>query len=209
MITLYTAPTPNGRKVSIALEEMGMEYTAISIDISKGDQHAPAFLQISPNNKIPAIRDGNVSLFESGAILIYLARKSGGLLPDEGTGDYWRVMTWLMWQMGGFGPMLGQAHHFLKYNPGMSEYAEKRYHDEAKRLYGVLDRHLTDSRFVIDELSIADLSIWPWVSRYDYHQIDLNDFPSVKRWYLELARRPSFVRGYAQPFEAGPIPVPA
>lgn len=208
MIKLYTAPTPNGRKVSIALEEMGLPYEAVLVNIGKDEQFTPDFLAISPNNKIPAITDGEFSLFESGAILMYLARKSGKLLPPEGTQDYWRVMEWLMWQMGGFGPMLGQAHHFLKYNQGKSDYSEARYHTEAKRLYGVLDKHLAGRDFITDELTIADIAIWPWASRYEWHRIDLDDFANVKRWYIALANRPAFQRGYAQPVDVNPVPMP-
>jgi len=208
MIDLYTWSTPNGRKVSIALEEMALDYRAVPVDITSGAQNAPAFLAISPNNKIPAIVDGDVSLFESAAILLYLARKSGRFLPEEGTRDYWQVMQWLMWQMGGYGPMLGQAHHFLHYNPGRSEYAEQRYHDEAKRLAGVLDRHLEHSEFLAADLSVADFAIWPWTSRFDYQRIDLHAFPHVRRWYLQLAARPGFVRGYAQPDTGTTLPIP-
>lgn len=212
MIRLYTAPTPNGRKISIALEEMELDYEAILINIGKDEQFARSFLKISPNNKIPAITDsdadGDFSLFESGAILMYLARKSGKLLPPEGTDEYWRVMEWLMWQMGGFGPMLGQAHHFLKYNQGKSEYSEERFHTEAKRLYGVLDKHLETAEFITDELTIADIAIWPWASRYEWHRINLDDFANVRRWYIALAKRPAFQRGYAQPVDVNPVPIP-
>ena len=207
MIKLFTAPTPNGRKVSIALEEMGLEYESTLVNISKVEQFKPEFLAISPNNKIPAIVDGDTSLMESGAILMYLARKSGKLLPAEGTKDYWTVMEWLMWQMGGFGPMLGQAHHFLKFNQGKAEYAETRYRGEAARLYKVLNAHLEKSPYIIDELSIADIAIWPWASRFEWQEIDLNDYPAVKRWYEELAARPAFVKGYADPVDMGPIPL--
>jgi len=209
MLELHTWTTPNGRKVSIALEEMGIDYRAIAVDISKDEQFDPAFLAISPNNRIPAIRDGDVSLFESGAILVYLARKSGLFLPPEGSSGYWRTMEWLMWQMGGYGPMLGQAHHFLKYNAGKSDYAEERYGAEARRLYGVLDRHLAESEFMTDELSIADFAIWPWTSRFEWQRIDLGEFPNVERWYRALAARPAFARGYARPKDVGPIPMPA
>ncbi len=210
MIDLHTWSTPNGRKVSIALEEMALPYRVVPVDITRGEQQAPDFLAISPNNKVPAIVDGEVSLFESGAILVYLARKSGRFLPAEGSDGYWQVLQWLMWQMGGYGPMLGQAHHFLHYNPGRSDYAERRYHDEAKRLAGVLDAHLGGSEYIATELSIADFAIWPWTARFGYQHIDLNDYPNVLRWYRELAKRPAFVRGYAQPDtgEAMPIPVP-
>lgn len=208
MIKLYTAPTPNGRKISIALEEMDLPYEAILVNISRGEQHLPDFVKISPNSKIPAITDGDFSLFESGAILIYLARKSGKFLAAEGTDDYWRTMEWLMWQMGGFGPMLGQAHHFLKYNQGKSKYSEERYHAETKRLYGVLDGHLESHQYISGDLSVADIATWPWASRFDYHRVDLAAFPSVKRWYIELAARPAFQRGYAQPVDVNPVPMP-
>lgn len=208
MIELYTWGTPNGRKVSIALEEMGLEYSVSAIDIGKKDQFSPEFLAMSPNNKIPAIRDGETTVFESGAILMYLARRSGTFLAPEGSPAYWQTMEWLMWQMGGFGPMLGQAHHFLKFNRGISEYAEKRYHDETKRLYGVLDRRLAEAENLAGELSIADFATWPWASRFEFQQIDLNDYPNVKRWYLALAARPGFQRGYLQPSGSGDIPMP-
>jgi len=208
MIEFYTWTTPNGRKISIALEEMGLEYKSIPVDITNDEQFAPAFLEISPNNKIPALKDGTTTLFESGAILLYLARKSGQFLPAEGTEEYWKTLVWLMWQMGGYGPMLGQAHHFIHYNPGKSEYAEERYGTEARRLSGVLDTHLANSEFLTGSLSIADFAIWPWTSRFDYQKIDLNEFPNLKRWYLQLAERPAFIRGYAQPKDVGAIPMP-
>lgn len=208
MIKLYSWTTPNGRKVSIALEEMGLAYDSIAIDITKDAQFAPDFLAISPNNKIPALVDGDQSIFESGAILLYLAQKTGQFLPAIGTQDYWDVMQWLMWQMGGFGPMVGQAHHFLHYKPGTLPYAEERYYKETLRLYGVLNARLAGRDHVAGDLSIADFAIWPWVSRFDYHKVDLNDFPEVKRWYLKLAARPAFQRGYIQPLDVGPVPLP-
>lgn len=208
MIDLYTWGTPNGRKVSIALEEMDLEYAVHPINIGNDDQFSPEFLKISPNNKIPAINDGDQSVFESGAILVYLARKSGKFLAPENSSKYIQTMEWLMWQMGGYGPMMGQAHHFLQFNPGLSEYAEKRYHAEARRLTSVLDKHLADSHYLVDDLSIADFAIWPWTSRFDFQRIDLNEFPNVKRWYLELAGRPGFVKGYDQPASGNSIPMP-
>ncbi len=208
MIKLYTWSTPNGRKASIALEELELPYEVYPVDIGKDEQFDPAFLAISPNNKIPAIVDGDRTVFESGAILLYLARKAGRLIPEEDSAEYWRMMEWLMWQVGGFGPMLGQAHHFLQFNQGISEYAEKRYHDEAKRLYGVLDRRLADVEFVAGPMTVADIAIWPWASRFQYQQIDLHEFPNVKRWYLQLAERPAFDRGHRQPDDKGPIPLP-
>jgi GST-like protein len=207
MITLYTASTPNGRKVSIALEELELPYEVVHIDISKGDQFAPDFLEISPSNKIPAIVDGDRSMMQSGAIMLYLAEKTGKLAPAYGTPAYWKMMEWLMWQMSEFGPMLGQAHHFLKFNRGVSEYAEKRYGGEAKRLYRMLNTRLTGRQFIIDELSIADIAIWPWASRFEYQSIDLDDYPNVRDWYLRLASRPAFQRGYSQPVDEA-IPAP-
>ena len=208
MLECYLWTTPNGRKVSIALEEMGLACRSIAVDITAGDQFQPDFLAISPNNKIPAIRDGDITLFESGAILLYLAEKSGLFTPEKGSPAYWQMMQWLMWQMGGFGPMIGQAHHFLHYQPGQSDYAEQRYHNETTRLYRVLDAHLANSTYLVDTLSIADFAVWPWVARFEYHQTDLNDYPHVKHWYERLAQRPAFQRGYQQPLDVGPIPMP-
>lgn len=207
MIDLYTWTTPNGRKISIALEEMGLDYNTHLIDITKGDQHAPGFLKISPNNKLPALVDGDISVFESGAILLYLARKTRKFLPPENTQAHWSVMSWLMWQKSGFGPMLGQTHHFLTYHPGQSEFAAAHFIKETARLYTVLDKHLSESEFIIDELSIADFAIWPWAARFDRQHVDLNDYPNVKRWYQQLAKRPSFIKGYAKPLDVEPIPV--
>jgi GST-like protein len=209
MIDLYTWTTPNGRKASIALEEMGLPYKAHAIDISKDEQFAPAFLKISPNNRIPAIVDNDtgMSLFESGAILIYLADKTGKLLPKQGE-DRYRVIEWLMWQMGGPGPMLGQVHHFVKYNKGKSAYAEERYSKEAQRLYGVLDRRLEGRGFVAGDYSIADIAIWPWISRFEWQEVDLNKFPNVKRWYTTVAARPAVQRGYKVPKDVGDVPMP-
>jgi GST-like protein len=209
MIDLYTWTTPNGRKVSIALEEMGLPYEVHSIDINKDEQFAPAFLKISPNNRIPAIvdRDSNYSLFESGAILMYLAEKTGQLMPKDQSSRY-RVIEWLMWQMGGIGPMLGQAHHFLKYNAGKAPYAEERYGKEAKRLYKVLNTRLEGNEYMAGDYSIADIATWPWISRFEWQQINLDEYPNVKRWYLEIAKRPAVIKGYAVPKDMGPIPMP-
>ena len=208
MIRLYTWSTPNGVKISIALEELGLDYDVTPVDIGRDEQFSPEFLAISPNNKIPAIVDGEVPLFESGAILLYLAHKTGKLAPPEGSPAYFRMMQWLMWQVAHFGPMLGQAHHYLKFNPGKSEYAEKRYHQEALRLYRVLNSRLEGRDFIADEFSIVDIATWPWVSRFEFQQIDLNDFPEVMRWYLDLADRPAFQRGYKVPNDNWRIPRP-
>jgi GST-like protein len=209
MIDLYTWTTPNGRKASILLEELGLPYRAHPIDITKGDQFAPEFLKISPNNKIPAMIDGDtgIALMESGAIMIYLADKTGRFLPAAGEARY-RVLEWLMWQMGGIGPMLGQAHHFLRFNRDKAPYAEERYGKEAQRLYGVLDRRLADHEYVADAYSIADMAIWPWISRFEWQEVDLGQFPHVKRWYRAIAARPAVQAGYDVPKNTGPIPLP-
>ena len=213
MIDLYTWTTPNGRKVSILLEELAVDYTVHPIDISKDEQFDPDFLKIAPNNRIPAIvdHDTGVQMMETGAIMLYLAEKYGKFIPkaDE---HRWAAIEWLMWQMGGVGPMFGQVHHFVKYNPGKSEYSEKRYWNEAKRLYGVLDRRLEGRDYVAGavrgEYSITDMAIWPWVSRYDWQQIDLNDFRNVRDWYVRIAERPAVQRGYQVPKYTNEIPLP-
>jgi GSH-dependent disulfide-bond oxidoreductase len=210
MIDLYTWSTPNGRKASIMLEEVGLPYTVHPIDIGKDEQFKPEFLKVSPNNRIPAIvdRDTGISVFESGAILIYLADKTGKLLARDGEAR-WKAMEWLMWQMGGVGPMFGQAHHFLKYNRGKAPYAEERYASEVKRLYGVMDRQLAKNAYLAgNDYSIADVATWPWVSRYDWHIGDLKDYPNVVRWYREVAARPAVRRGYDVPIKQPEIPMP-
>jgi GST-like protein len=209
VIDLYTWTTPNGRKASIALEELGLPYTAHAVDITKDEQFKPEFLAISPNNRIPAIvdRDSGLHLMESGAILIYLADKAGKLLPRDGEPRL-RVLEWLMWQMGGVGPMFGQVHHFVKYNKGKAPYAEERFLKEAHRLYGVLDRRLKDREFVADAYSIADIAIWPWISRYEWQTIDLAQYPNVKRWYVTIANRGAVQRGYQVPKKVQEIPMP-
>ena len=175
MIDLYTWNTPNGRKISIMLEEIGLPYKVWPINIGNGEQHQAEFVEISPNHKIPAIvdRDNGMSLMESGTILIYLADKSGRLLPGKGEG-YWQVMEWLMFQMGGVGPLLGQTHHFVKYNPGKSEYAEQRYLTENRRIYAILDERLRGRQYLVDDYSIADIATWPWIARFNYQTMDLN-----------------------------------
>jgi GST-like protein len=210
MIDLYTWTTPNGRKISIALEELGLPYTAHAIDIGKDEQYAPEFLKVSPNNKIPAIvdHDTGLALMESGAILMYLAEKTGRLMPREGEAR-WRVIEWLMWQMGGPGPFLGQVHHFVKYNKGKAPYAEERFLKEAHRLYGVLDGRLRDREFVAGDYSIADIAIWPWISRFEWQTIELERYPNVKRWYLAIAARPAVQKGYHVPKKVQEIPMPA
>jgi len=208
MIDLYTWSTPNGRKISIALEEMGLPYIVHAIDISKGEQREPLFLAISPNGKIPAIvdQDTGLRMMESGAILLYLAQKTGKLMPS---GDkYWEAMEWLMWQMGGLGPMLGQVHHFVRYNKGVSEYSEERYTKEMNRLYGVLDERLAGRDYIVDQYSIVDCACFPWIARWNWQEQDLNKFPNVKRWFLEIAARPAVQRGYIVLNESQTIPMP-
>ncbi|HEY4141569.1 MAG TPA: glutathione S-transferase N-terminal domain-containing protein [Pseudolabrys sp.] len=209
MIDLYTWTTPNGRKASIMLEEIGLPYKAHAIDISKDEQFAPTFLKIAPNNRIPAIvdNDNGMRLMESGAILIYLADKTGKLLPKSGE-DRYKVIEWVMWQMGGLGPMLGQVHHFVKYNQGKAPYAEERFSKEAQRLYKVLNTQLEGKEFICGEYSIADIISWPWVSRFEWQGVDLNQFPNVKRWYMAVAARPAVQRGYKVPKDMGEIPMP-
>ncbi|HXW24951.1 MAG TPA: glutathione S-transferase N-terminal domain-containing protein [Xanthobacteraceae bacterium] len=209
MIDLYTWTTPNGRKASIMLEEIGLPYTVHPVDIGKDEQFKPEFLAISPNNRIPAIvdRDNGFHLMESGAILMYLAEKTGKLMPKDLEQRY-RVIEWLMWQMGGPGPMLGQVHHFVKYNKGKAPYAEERYLKEAHRLYGVLDRRLAGREYVADDYSIADIAIWPWISRFEWQTIDLSQYANVKRWYVAIANRPAVQRGYHVPKKVNEIPMP-
>ena len=197
VIDLYTWTTPNGRKASIMLEEIGLPYEAHAVDISKDEQFKPEFLKISPNNRIPAIvdRDNGLSLMESGAILIYLADKSGKLLPKSGDARY-HTIEWLMWQMGGFGPMPGQVHHFIALeNEQDRAYGLKRYSAETRRLYGVLDRRLSTREFVAGPLSVADFAILGWAWRHPRHKVELSDFPHVERWYNALMARPAVKRG--------------
>jgi len=205
-IELHTWGTPNGRKISIMLEECGLAYNVHKVDISKGEQHKPEFLKISPNNRIPAIVDPDgpggkpISLFESGAILIYLAEKTGKFLSNEPVRKY-KTLEWLMWQMGGVGPMFGQAHHFLRAAPSKIEYGIKRYVDEAKRLYGVLDKQLAGNAYSAGaDYSIADMAIFPWTARHEWHQVNLADFPNVKRWYDAINARPAVTKGMAVPY---------
>ena len=201
MIELFSWPTPNGHKCHIMLEECGLPYTAKPIDIGKGDQFTADFLRISPNNKIPALIDSDgpdgkpIALFESGAILQYLADKTGRFGGDTARQKY-TVLQWLMFQMGGFGPMLGQAHHFRIYAPEPVPYAIERYTNEAKRLYGVIDKQLGQSAYLAgDEYSIADIAVFPWTRSWQNQGIDLEDFKNVKRWFDAINKRPAVQRG--------------
>jgi GST-like protein len=205
MIDLYSWATPNGHKVHIMLEETGLQYRVHPINIGEGDQFKPEFLRISPNNKMPAMVDPDgprnkktgepFSMFESGAILIYLASKTGKFLPED-LGDRWSTLQWLMFQMGGLGPMLGQAHHFLGYAPEKIPYAMNRYAKEANRLYGVLERRLGQSKFIAcDKYTIADIAIMPWLRYPDRQGVNMDDYPHVRKWFDGIAARPAVQRG--------------
>ena len=209
MIELYTWMTPNGQKISIMLEEVGLPYRVHPIDIMKDHQFDPAFLKVSLNNKIPAIidTDNDLHLMESGAILLYLAEKTGKLWSQDFPAK-WRVVEWLMWQMGGVGPYLGQTHHFVKFNPGKSAYAEERYVTEARRLWEVLNKRLAEVEYVAGDYSIADIAIWPWISRFAWQRVDFADYPHVKRWYVAIANRPAVRRGWDVMDEGRPLPMP-
>jgi len=200
MIDVYSWPTPNGHKVHIMLEECGLPYRAHAVDIGAGEQFRPEFLAISPNNKIPAMVDSEgpdgkpISLFESGAILVYLAGKTGRFLPADTRGKY-LALQWLMFQMGGLGPMLGQAHHFRIYAPEKIEYAINRYTNEAKRLYGVMDKRLAEAPYFAGDYGIADMAIFPWTRSHANQGIDLADYPNVRRWHEAISARPAVQRG--------------
>ena len=201
MIEVYSWATPNGHKVHIMLEECGLPYRAIPVNIGAGDQFEPNFLAISPNNKIPAIIDPDgpdgqpISMFESGAILLYLASKTGRFLPADVRGKF-QALEWLMFQMGSIGPMLGQTHHFRIYAPEKIGYAIERYTNEARRLYAVMDRRLAKTRYIAGpEYSIADIAIFPWLRSWKNQGIDWNEFPHLKGWFDEIAARPAVQRG--------------
>ena len=200
-IDVHTWSTPNGWKIPIMLEECGLPYRIVPVDIAKNEQFAPDFLAISPNNKIPAIVDPDgpdgkpISLFESGAILLYLAGKTGKFLPEDVRGKY-EALQWLMFQMGGVGPMLGQAHHFRIYAPEKIEYAVNRYTNEAKRLYGVIDKQLSQHPWLAgDSYSVADIATFPWLRSWQNQGVELDDYPHLKRWFNEIAERPAVKRG--------------
>ena len=195
MIDLYSSATPNGRKITIMLEELGVEYNAIHIDLKKKEQFSDVFSKISPSNKIPVIVDNDrkITVFESGAILLYLAEKYNKFLNKN---YYWEIVQWLCFQMSYVGPMLGQAHQYLFYNPGKSKFAEEKSKDYTQHVYQILNERLSTRKYIVDEYSIADISIWPWIARFERHQINLNKYPNVLRWYLEISKRPSVIKGY-------------
>ncbi len=204
MIELYYWATPNGHKITIFLEEVGLPYKIIPVNIGTGEQFQPEFLQISPNNRIPAIvdhepvtQDGSISVFESGAILLYLAEKTRKLLP-ENLRDRVEVLQWLFWQMGGLGPMAGQNHHFSKYAPEKIEYAINRYVKETGRLYAVLNKRLADREFVAGDYSIADIAAYPWIVHHESQSQKLEDFPHLQRWFATIQARPATSRAYAK-----------
>ncbi|WP_404785929.1 glutathione S-transferase family protein [Altericista sp. CCNU0014] len=200
MIDLYTFSTPNGRKASIMLEEVNLPYATHKIDITKGEQSTPEYIAINPNGKIPAIvdRETGITVFESGAILIYLAEKAGKFLPMESSKRF-RVLEWLMFQMGGVGPMLGQYNHFNRFAPEKIDYAIARYRTETLRIFGVLDRQLADRDFICDEYSIADIATFPWIASYEFMGLTLDAHPHLKRWVDTVQQRPGVQRGMAVP----------
>ena len=195
MIDLYSSATPNGRKISIMLEELGVEYNPIFINLEKKEQFSEDFSRISPSNKIPVIVDknNNQTIFESGAILLYLAKKYNKFLNEQ---NYWEIIQWVFFQMAYVGPMLGQAHQYLFYNPGKSKFAEEKTKGYVKHIYDILDKRLSKQEYFTSEYSIADIAIWPWTARFERHQVDLNNYPNVLRWYLQISKRPAVIKGY-------------
>jgi len=210
MIDLYSWFTPNGRKVSIMLEETGLEYQVHPIAINKGEQNDPEFLKIGPNNKIPVIVDqsNGLSIMESAAILQYLGKKSNKFMPTEGD-DYWKMQEWLMFQMASVGPMMGQVHTFVHYQGGENIEASERYVNETKRIYGVMNKQLSEREYFLDwGYSIVDIAIFPWVGRFDWQTVNLNEYENVKRWYLKIKDRPAVIKGWNVPTNDQPMPMP-
>ena len=195
MIKLYTSPTPNGRKISILLEELNAEYETILVDLSKKEQFKKEFSKLSPTNKIPVIVDTENSqrIFESGAILIYLAQKYNKFLDNE---NYWEIMQWLILQVAYVGPMLGQAHQYLFYHRGKSKFAEEKTKGYVEHVYSILEKQLIDKEYIVKDYSIADIAIWPWVDRCERHEVKLEDYPNIKRWYDKISIRPAVIKGY-------------
>ena len=195
MIKLYTSPTPNGRKISILLEELNAEYETILVDLSKKEQFKKEFSKLSPTNKIPVIVDteNGQRIFESGAILIYLAQKYNKFLDNE---NYWEIMHWLILQVAYVGPMLGQAHQYLFYHRGKSKFAEEKTKGYVEHVYSILEKQLIDKEYIVKDYSIADIAIWPWVDRCERHKINLEDYPNIKRWYDKISIRPAVIKGY-------------
>ena len=213
MIDLYYWPTPNGWKLTILFEELGIPYNVIPVDINKGEQFEQDFLTIAPNNRMPAVVDSEgadsapLSLFESGAIMLHYADKHGRFIPADERGRA-EVLQWLFFQMGNVGPMLGQCHHFRNYAPEKLPYAIERYVNETSRLYRVVNKRLADRDWVAGDYSIADMAVWPWTARHNWQEIDLNEFPNVRRWYMTMLDRPAVKRGWNVPENDQPLPVP-
>ena len=207
MIDLYSSSTPNGRKITIMLEELGIKYNPILISLDKKEQFSPEFSKISPTNKIPVIvdKENNQVIFESGAILLYLAKKYSKLLNEK---NYWDVVQWLFFQMAYVGPMLGQAHQYLFYHKGKSEFAEERSRTYSNNVYEILDTQLSKNKYICNEYSIADIAIWPWVARFERHQINLKNYPNVLRWYINMSKRTAVIKGYNIIGDFNEIPIP-
>jgi len=207
MIDLYSSATPNGRKITIMLEELGIKYNPILISLDKKEQFSPEFSKISPTNKIPVIvdKENNQVIFESGAILLYLAKKYSKLLNEK---NYWDVVQWLFFQMAYVGPMLGQAHQYLFYHKGKSEFAEERSRTYSNNVYEILDTQLSKNKYICNEYSIADIAIWPWVARFERHQINLKNYPNVLRWYINMSKRTAVIKGYNIIGDFNEIPIP-
>ena len=207
MIDLYSSSTPNGRKITIMLEELDIKYNPILISLDKKEQFSPEFSKISPTNKIPVIvdKESGQIIFESGAILLYLAKKYNKFLNEK---DYWNVIQWLFFQMAYVGPMLGQAHQYLFYHKGKSEFAEEKSRGYTNNVYEILNTQLSKYNYVCNEYSIADIAVWPWIARFKRHQINLKKYPNVLRWYLNIAKRPAVIKGYNIIGDFDEIPVP-
>jgi len=207
MINLYSSATPNGRKITIMLEELGIKYDPILISLDKKEQFSPEFSKISPTNKIPVIvdKENNQVIFESGAILLYLAKKYSKFLNEK---NYWDVVQWLFFQMAYVGPMLGQAHQYLFYHKGKSEFAEERSRTYSNHVYEILNKKLSNNKYICNEYSIADIAVWPWVARFERHQINLKKYPNVLRWYINLSKRTPVIKGYNIIGDFNEIPIP-
>ena len=207
MIDLYSSSTPNGRKISIMLEELGVKYNPILISLDKKEQFSPEFSKISPTNKIPVIvdKESGQIIFESGAILLYLAKKYNKFLNEK---DYWNVVQWLFFQMAYVGPMLGQAHQYLFYHQGKSEFAEERSRIYSNNVYEILNAQLSNNNYICNDYSIADIAVWPWVARFERHQINLKNYPNVLRWYINISKRSAVIKGYNVIGDFNEIPIP-
>ena len=207
MIDLYSSSTPNGRKITIMLEELGIKYNPILISLDKKEQFLPEFSKISPTNKIPVIvdKESNQIIFESGAILLYLAKKYKKFLDEK---DYWNVVQWLFFQMAYVGPMLGQAHQYLFYHKGKSKFAEEKSRGYSNNVYQILNTQLSKNNYICNDYSIADISVWPWIARFERHQINLKKYPNILRWYINISKRPAVIKGYNIIGDFNEIPIP-